>query len=163
MDDIWRDALHYNRWANLTLLESCSGLTEAQLGLTAPGTYGTIAATWLHLLGAEQRYLRRLTGAEPTISEKHDYPGIAGLKEHARRSGDALVEAAARLESDDTTQVDFDGQMVGMRKSLIVVQAIHHGNDHRTHICTILGSHAIPYADMDVWTYALALHRGVAV
>ena len=160
MDDIGRDALRYNKWANLQLLDTGAGLTEDQLQLTAPGTYGTIAATFMHLLGAEQRYLRRLVGAEPTLSEKNDFPGISALKEHARRSGDGLVAAAESLRSDDMTQVDFDGEMVNLTKSLIVVQAIHHGNDHRTHICTILGSHSIPFADIQVWSYMLALHRG---
>ena len=163
MDDIWRDALLYNRWANLKLLESCAGLTPAQLELTSPGTYGTIAATFAHIVGAEQRYLRRLAGTAPTFSEKDPFPGIAALQELAGRSGDGLLEAASHLESDDTTQVDFDGDMAQVRKSLIVVQAIHHGNDHRTHICTILGSHSVPFDDIQVWSYALELHRGAAV
>jgi uncharacterized damage-inducible protein DinB len=163
VDEIARETLQYNRWANLQLLESCAGLSDAQLQLTTPGTYGTIAATWVHLLGAEQRYLRRLTGAEPTLSEKNEFPGIAALKEHARHSGDGLVAAAEHLKPDDTTDVDFDGENVRLRKSLIVVQAIHHGNDHRTHICAVLGSHSIPFEDIQVWSYMLALHRGVAI
>ena len=163
MDAISTDALGYNRWANLQLLEECRDLTQAQMELTVPGTYGTIAATFMHLLGAEQRYLRRLTGAEPVLSEKDGFPGIAALMEHARRSGDALVEVARRLGPEDTTDVKFDSETIPMRKSLIVVQAIHHGNDHRTHICTILGSHSIPFEGIDVWTYTLALHRGAGV
>jgi len=163
MDDIWEDALRYNRWANVKLLDSCARLKPAQLELTSPGTYGTIAATFAHIVGAEQRYLRRLAGTTPTFSEKDPFPGIAALRELAGHSGDALLEAAGRLQPDDTTQVDFDGEMAQMRKSLIVVQAIHHGNDHRTHICTILGSHSVPFDDIQVWSYALELHKGAAV
>ena len=155
MDDIWRDTLLYHKWANLQLLDECARLSNEQLGLAAPGTYGTIADTWMHLLGAEQRYLRRLTGAEPTLSEKQPFPGITELKKHAIRSGDALVAGAAALKPEDTTDVDYDGHIVKLRLSLIVVQAIHHGNDHRTHICTILGSHSIPFQDIDVWGYGL--------
>ena len=33
---------------------------------------------------------------------------------------------------------------------------MHHGNDHRTHVCTILGHHGIEYGQMDVWGYGLA-------
>jgi hypothetical protein len=33
---------------------------------------------------------------------------------------------------------------------------MHHGNDHRTHVCTILGAHDISYGDMDVWAYGEA-------
>ncbi|HEX2681951.1 MAG TPA: DinB family protein [Candidatus Dormibacteraeota bacterium] len=162
MDDIWRDALAYNKWANLQLLDECAELTEAQLQLTAPGTYGSIAATFMHLLGAEQRYVKRLTGAEPVLAGKDEFPGILPLKEHARRSGDALLSAAANLQAGEVTEVDYDGEKIGLPKSMIVVQAIHHGNDHRTHICTILGHHSIKSLDIDVWTYGQALHRGTA-
>jgi uncharacterized damage-inducible protein DinB len=157
MDDIWRDALLYNKWANVELLEQCGGLTADQLELTAPGTYGTIAATWVHILVAEQRYLRRIAGIEPVLSYEDPFPGVDALKEHARRSGDALLEAAARLGPSDTTEVDYDGRKVALRKSLIVVQAIHHGNDHRTQIGTILLSHSLPLGDLDVWTYGVTV------
>jgi uncharacterized damage-inducible protein DinB len=158
MDDIWRDALLYNKWANLQVIDACGKLTADQMELTVPSTYGTIAANLMHILGAEQRYLRRLTGAEPTLSEKVPFPGLDALREHAIRSGDGLVEAAAGLHPDETTQVDFDGEMVGMRKSLIVVQAIHHGNDHRTQIGMILGQHSLPVPEIDVWSYEYARH-----
>lgn len=157
MDDIARDALLYNRWANLELLDQCAGLTEDQLQLSVPGTYGTVAAQWMHILAAEQRYVRRLSGAEAQLSEKQRFPGIAALTEHARRSGDALIAAAELLGSSDTTDADYDGRMVRLRKSLIVVQAIHHGNDHRTQIGTILLAHALPLQDIDVWHYGLTV------
>ena len=32
-------------------------------------------------------------------------------------------------------------------------QAMHHGNDHRTHICTILGQNDIAYGELDVWAF----------
>jgi hypothetical protein len=40
---------------------------------------------------------------------------------------------------------------------VLLIQALHHGNDHRTHVCTILGHHGIPYGDMDVWAYGEAI------
>ena len=36
---------------------------------------------------------------------------------------------------------------------VVIIQALHHGNDHRTHVCTILGHHDITYGEMDVWAY----------
>ena len=157
MDDIWRDALLYNKWANLELLDTCTRLSDAQLQLTVPGTYGTIAATWMHLLAAEQRYVRRLTGVEPALSEKHDFPGVEALKEHAARSGAALLAAASGLGPEDTTRADYDGNMVTLRQSLIVVQAIHHGNDHRTQIGGILETNSIEHPNIDVWMYGLTV------
>ena len=149
MSDVLVQALRYNKWANLTLLDVCSGLGEDQLQLASPGTYGSIAATWQHLLAAEQRYLRRLAGVEPQIAEKDPFPGIASLKAHAERSGEALIDAIGHFDPDGTSA----GGERRVKHWLVMTQAIHHGNDHRTHICSILGQNGIAYGDLDVWAF----------
>jgi uncharacterized damage-inducible protein DinB len=151
MSDVLVQALRYNRWANLTLLDVCSKLSDEQLELASPGTYGSIASTWQHLLAAEQRYLRRLAGVEPEISEKDAFPGIARLKDQAERSGDALIGAYGHFDPDGTSP----GGENRVKHWLVMVQAIHHGNDHRTHICTILGQNGISYGDLDVWAFGM--------
>jgi uncharacterized damage-inducible protein DinB len=150
------EAFRYNKWANLHLIDVCAELTDEQLALTAPGTYGTIAATWLHLLSAEQRYLRRLAGTKPAINEHDPAPSLAILRDHAVRSGDQLIEAARRITADDTVDEERDGTLMRLHLGVVLVQAMHHGNDHRTHLCTILGFYNIPYGDMDVWAYGQA-------
>ena len=158
MDELLIEAFRYNKWANLHLLDVCAKLSPEQLQLTAPGTYGTIAATFLHLVSAEQRYLRRLTpGTKLDINERDPMPpSLAKLREHAVRSGDQLIEAAGRIRPDDTIEEERDGQLMKLHLGVVLIQAMHHGNDHRTHICTILGAHDIPYGDMDVWAYGQA-------
>ena len=150
MSDVLVQALRYNRWANLQLLEVCGNLPQDKLELTSSGTYGTIAATWVHLLAAEQRYLKRLVGSEPRLSEKDDFPGIERLKEHAARSGDELIGAVGHFDPDATSEGRGEA---AVRHWLVMTQAIHHGNDHRTHICTILGQNDISYGDLDVWAF----------
>ena len=150
MSEVLVQALRYNRWANLRLLEVCGDLAEERLQLASSGTYGTIADTWLHLLAAEQRYLKRLVGFEPQLSEKDDFPGIATLKEHAGRSGDELIAAVGRFDPDATSAGRDE---FAVRHWVVMTQAIHHGNDHRTHICTILGQNDISYGDLDVWAF----------
>ena len=152
MSDVLVQALHYNRWATLHLLDVCTQLSDDQLQLSAEGTYGTIAATWQHLLAAEQRYLRRLVGFQPEITEKDDFPGLAKLREHAERSGEALISAVGRFDPDGTTP---DGDGGGVKQWLVMTQAIHHANDHRTQICTILGQNGISYGDLDVWAFGV--------
>ena len=147
------EAFRYNRWANLHLLDVCAKLSDEQLQLTSPGTYGTIAATWMHLLAAEQRYLRRFEASEPPLSESDEFPGMAALKEQASRTGDELIEAAGRITPDDVIDAKYGGEPLRLHLGVVIIQALHHGNDHRTHICTILGHHGIPYGDMDVWAY----------
>ena len=157
MGPLWIEAFRYHRWANLHLLEVCAGMPEEQLHLTAPGTYGTVAGTWLHLLSAEQRYLRRFGGSEPQLKESDGFPGIAVLKEHAAQTGDELIEAAGRIGPDDVSEGRYDNQPVRLHLGIVIIQALHHGNDHRTHICSILGHHQISYGDMDVWAYGDAI------
>jgi hypothetical protein len=150
---LWIEAFRYHKWANLHLLDICAELSPDQMNLTAPGTYGTIAGTWLHLLAAEQRYLRRLGGAEPHLNEREGFPGVAILREQASRSGDELIEAAARITPDDTFDAKYEGEATRIHLGIVIIQSLHHGNDHRTHICSILGHHQISYGDMDVWAY----------
>jgi len=156
MGPILIEAFRYNRWANLHLLDVCAGLSDDQLQLTAPGTYGTIAATFVHLVSAEQRYLRRFGIGEPRINERDAFPGLAILREHAARNGDELIEVAARIKPDEAIEEKRDRGVFRLELGVVLLQAMHHGNDHRTHVCTILGQHGIEYGDMDVWAYGQA-------
>jgi uncharacterized damage-inducible protein DinB len=157
LDDLWIEAFRYHRWANLHLLDVCAKLSDEQLQLTAPGTYGTIAATFHHLIGAEQRYLARLIGITPATHERNELPGIPALREVAASGGDHLIEAARRIKAGDVIETTFDAKRVKLPLGVVIIQALHHGNDHRTHVCTILGHHAIPYGDVDVWAYGDAI------
>ena len=165
MDELLIEAFRYNKWANVHLLDVCAKLSGEQLQLTAPGTYGTIAATFLHLFAAEQRYLRRLTpGSKPDFNERDAVaPSLAKLREHAIRSGDQLIEAASRITPEDTIEEERNGQLLRLHLGVVIIQALHHGNDHRTHICTILGHNGIGYGDMDVWAYGQATGGIVSV
>ena len=163
VESLWIETFRYHRWANLHLLDVCEKLTEEQLQLTAPGTYGAVATTWQHLLAAEQRYLKRLSGTEPEINEHDEFPGIAVLKGHAVRTGDQLIEAATRITLEDAIEAKFQDETFRLHLGVVIIQALHHGNDHRTHICTILGQHEIGYGDMDVWAYGEATGATVPI
>ena len=156
MGPVLVEAFRYNRWANLHLLDVCKGLSDGQLQLTTAGTYGTIAATLMHLVSAEQRYMKRFGAGEPLINERDAFPGVAALTEHAERSGDQLIEVASRIKPDAAIEEKRDGDAFRLELGVVLLQAMHHGNDHRTHICTVLGSHGIEYGGMDVWAYGQA-------
>ena len=97
MESLWIETFKYHQWANAHLVDQCSKLTEEQLQLTAPGTYGTIAKTWQHLVAAEQGYIMRLGGSQRLLSGDDPFPGMAKIAEHLSRSdGEGTVEATAR-------------------------------------------------------------------
>ncbi|HEV2034409.1 MAG TPA: DinB family protein [Candidatus Dormibacteraeota bacterium] len=157
MGPVLVEAFRYHRWASLHLLDVCAKLSDEQLQLSSPGTMGTIAATLTHLVAAEQRYLWRFDAEEPRLREKDGFPGIGVLREHAARSGDQLIEKVARLQDGIAGMAKLREGEREAPLAMILVQALHHGNDHRTHVCTILGQHDISYGDMDVWAYGEAI------
>ena len=96
MGPVLVEAFRYNKWANLHLLDVCAKLSDEQLELTSPGTYGTIAATWQHLVNSERRYLWRLGRDQGRFSVRHTFPGMAALRELAVATGDQLIAMARR-------------------------------------------------------------------
>lgn len=156
MGPLWVEMFRYNKWANLHLLGVCATLTREQLQLTSPGTYGTVSAIFMHIVGAEERYLARLGAGQPQLNEKSEFPGIPALIGHATRTADLLIAHAERVTPDDVIDATYANERYELHSGALLMQAIHHGNDHRTHICTILGSHGVDYGDMDVWAYAEA-------
>jgi hypothetical protein len=107
------------------------------------------------MVAAEQRYAARFTGATPAINEDDEFPGLAKLRELASESADQLISAAGNGKPG-VVEVDWPEGKFNLDLTVVIVQSLHHGNDHRTHICTILGQYDIPYGDMDLWAYGTA-------
>jgi len=49
--------MRHDVWATGMLLDHCRSLTQEQLQLTAPGTYGSIQKTFAHIVRANEGYL----------------------------------------------------------------------------------------------------------
>ena len=155
------EAFRYNRWANLLLLDRCAELTDKQLAFTSAGTYGSIADTLRHLVDAERWYLWLVRGAEGSFRRRNKFPGIASLRAVSAETGAALIALAPKIKDSDVLVFKERRWVERIHKSIIVTQAIHHGNDHRTHVCSILGDHRMNIPDMDVWAYGRASRRSV--
>ena len=83
--------LRYNRWANLALLDACSGLSDEQLVSGLPGAYGTVYDTFVHIIRAEAGYCRTLTKvrlAPPFAWDSR--PALAAMRPYAEQVGSAL-------------------------------------------------------------------------
>ena len=64
------DPLRHNSWATREFLAFCRDFSPEQLQATSEGTYGSILATFQHIIGAEGRYRYRLSGEEPEWRRK---------------------------------------------------------------------------------------------
>ena len=150
------DALfRHHAWATRRLIDHCAALPGDRLRATVPGTYGTIEATLVHLVAADQRYLEDMDGQAPGIrvSERggQSLAEVRGAAELQAARWMALVRRAPEL---DVVRPAYDEDPDSEHaEDLLFLQAIHHGNDHRTHVCTILGAHGLDVPDLSGWTY----------
>lgn len=74
----------------------------------------------------------------------------AGAEAQAAR-WNALVDRAPELEV--TVPARGHWPDTPHAEVLLFLQAIHHGNDHRTQICTILGADGLEVPELDGWAY----------
>jgi uncharacterized damage-inducible protein DinB len=147
--------LRHNTWANVTLLEFCRGLDPARLEQAAAGTYGTLYGTLQHLVGAEQWYVQLLTG---------ELMGRHRIRRGERHALDDLIATAkatgARVlpvvETDDVSRRIEMNEGRRSTAGVILAQLIHHGNEHRTQVTTILGANGIEPPPISAWGYGRA-------
>jgi uncharacterized damage-inducible protein DinB len=149
MDNALLDLLRHKNWATLKLIEFCQQLGQDDLEATIPGTYGTLIATLNHAVHSDADYLRMVEGApEPTFPNE----SLQQLLDRMRGLGPRWEAAAAVGDLHDREITLEDGYR--MRGSVPIAQSIHHADDHRTQVLSILGArgHAVP--DLDVWAWA---------
>ena len=144
----------HNRWANLRLLESCSGLTEEQMDATILGTYGSIRDTLQHIVSAERSYFSRISTGQPFRRPK-DLPPMTILEmtEIVQQSGAGLIEWAPKVQAGDTVQVDWDNSPLDVPKTVILTQVINHATEHRAQVMTIMTQLGIQPPELDAWSY----------
>lgn len=158
MSDLITSFYRQNEWANLELIEQCRPLTDEQLDSTVEGTFGTIRDTWEHIVRAEGAYARQL-GVEPTtyLERGAGWPGWDGLIAAVKAAADALIEAA-KQDSEATIRVGSE-EKYDVEASVVMIQAFHHGTDHRSQINTILTSLGFSPPEPSAWEWAEATNR----
>ncbi|HEV2074299.1 MAG TPA: DinB family protein [Thermomicrobiales bacterium] len=153
MESILVKLFEHNQWANLRAVDASVHLTDAQLDATVQGTAGTVRDTMMHIAGAEQRYVMRLSGRQPTYGERDGWPGVDTLRQAFNESGRALIELAGRADPDEVLEGEYQGQPYKLPVSTIYVQAINHATEHRSQIATILTQHGIEPPDFSGWAW----------
>lgn len=155
-DTVGVEVFRFNNWANETLIEYCGQLDDTQLQATLPGTRGSLMDTLVHIVAAQERYADGLGRPRRTgrVHESLGWPGIEDLRASCRESGTALLAAAAEEDPAREFRRLYQEREVVIRADTVLIQAIHHGNDHRTQICSILGSLGLEPPEITGWGYA---------
>lgn len=150
-----RDAFSHHVWATLRLLDACGRLDKDQLETAVEGTYGSIIETMRHLVGADAAYLFVLTGGQrPSIDASGlSIPELRAVMEH---NGEAWASLPVREMDPDLVLVRHreDGSESHAPAGIRLAQALHHGTDHRSQVCTVLTTIGVDPPAIDVWDFA---------
>lgn len=152
---VLEDAFAHHAWATLEVLDACARLQPHGLDATAPGTYGSIIETLRHIVGADASYLYALTGGRVPSGDGSPMD-LAGLREATQRHREAWTSLLARdLDPDEiVVRRRDDGSEGHAPLGIRLAQALHHGSDHRSQVCTILTTLGVEPPAIDVWDYA---------
>jgi uncharacterized damage-inducible protein DinB len=148
-------AFDHHAWATLRLLDACQGLTDVQLGTSVPGTYGSIIDTMRHLVGGDASYLNLLTdGRVATIADEG--MGIGELRTAMEGIGEDWRALLAEDPDPERIVVRHrdDGSEGRAPMHVRLAQAVHHGTDHRSQVCTALTLLGVEPPEIDVWAFA---------
>jgi uncharacterized damage-inducible protein DinB len=152
--DALRALFRHHAWATLELIDHCASLSPERIEETAPGTYGTIRATLAHLVAADGRYLTRLGEPPPSPVRERDDPTLAEARAaFVAQVGRWQAVLAPGRQLDVTLPADGSWPELEHAEDLLISQAIHHGNDHRTQVGTILGALGLSTPDLDCWRF----------
>jgi uncharacterized damage-inducible protein DinB len=158
------DAFGHHVWATLRLMDVCLPLSSEQLAVVVPGTYGSILETMRHIVGADSSYLFSITGGRtPLIDE--DRMDLRELRAAMERNGAAWSGVLAQDPDPDAVFVRRreDGSETHAPVGIRLAQALHHGTDHRSQICTVLTTLGVEPPAIDVWDFGEQNGRVVEV
>jgi uncharacterized damage-inducible protein DinB len=151
------DAFAHHVWATLRLIDTCLALSPEQLETRVPGTYGSIIDTMRHLVGGDSWYLFDMTG-DPARRIEADQMDLRALRTAMERDGTAWVQL---LDEDPDPEVvlkevdESDGYERDAPVGIRLAQALHHGTDHRSQICTVLTAIGVQPPSIDVWDFGV--------
>lgn len=145
----------HNTWANVVLIDFLAGLDDEQLELTGLGVYGNSRDTMVHLITSEASYLSRIPGSQVALPWERGsvFPGWPRLREVAEHCGGAFLRVSRETKGDPVIRGEYQGDSFTLPTSFFFVQAINHSTEHRSHIRTVLSTHAISPPEISGWAW----------
>ena len=148
------DAFAHHVWATVRLLDVCLELGPEQLETAVPGTYGSIVDTMRHLVGADSSYLFVTTRGrtQPIDEDRMDLPALRAEMETHGEAWASLLDQGPDPDEVLERHRD-DGSETHAPMGIRLAQALHHGTDHRSQICTALTTLGVEPPGIDVWDF----------
>jgi uncharacterized damage-inducible protein DinB len=156
-------AFAHHIWATLRVIDACLDLGAEELETSVPGTRGPILETLRHIVGGDADYLFSLTGDRAYYVDA-ERMSLTEARVVMERNGSGWAELiAGPLDPDAVVrEVDkTDGYQRWAPVAFRLAQALHHGTDHRSQICTALTTLGVEPPGIDLWKFGLDVGRVV--
>ncbi|HET6315947.1 MAG TPA: hypothetical protein VFG86_05790, partial [Chloroflexota bacterium] len=101
-----------------------------------------------HLLRSDEGYFRGVTG-----EDLGDFPNEAGLGALAERFRALAKRWESVMQDPSLPERDIDRRWDVSKGAVVLAQSIHHADDHRTQVLSILGSRGLEVPELDLWAY----------
>jgi len=154
-------AFAHHVWATSRVIDACLGLTVEEVETSVLGTRGPVLETLRHVVLSDAEELFFLTG-DVAFDIDDEQVSLAEARVIMERNGSGWAEYISRsLDPDamvhevDTTDGFQRWAPVGFR----LAQALHHGTDHRSQVCTALTTLGVEPPAVDVYTVGLDTGR----
>ena len=160
--DVLRAMFGHHVWATTRLIDALERLDPVHLDARIEGTYGSTMQTLTHLVDADERYLQRLTTPVLASGAGGGIRPLADVRKEIQDHGDRWAEMLDALDRGDLHAAVIgksDYPDTDPAEGMLLVQAIQHGNDHRTQICSTLGALGLDVPDLDGWVYCASERR----
>jgi len=143
--------IRYNGWANERILEQAVKILPERPEYT--GQYGLLADELLHLLHAQDYWMRRWTGRSVNTTEN---PSRTELIGEFARSQSALETFVAGLD-EDALKATFVQETDGKNAPLgdFIAHLVGHGTYHRGGIAILLTNAGASPGDIDLYDFIL--------
>ena len=159
------DAFRHHVWATLRLIDACLLVSPAQLRTAVPGTYGSILQTMRHLDEDDAWHLFTMTADRATLIDESQM-GLTELRAAMERNGAAWSRLLGEHLDPDAVlrEVDEgDGYQRDAPLGIRLAEALHHGTEHRSQICTALTVLSVKPPSIDAWSFGVEDGRIVEV
>jgi uncharacterized damage-inducible protein DinB len=156
-------AFAHHVWATLRVIDACLELSAEALETNAPGTRGPILETLRHVVGGDAEDLFFLNG-DRTYFVDAGRMSVAETRVVMERNGPGWAEFVSRsLDPDAVVREvdDADGFQRWAPIGFRLAQALHHGSDHRSQICTALTTLGVEPPGIDVYDFGRETGRVV--
>jgi uncharacterized damage-inducible protein DinB len=154
-------AFAHNVWATSRVIDACLGLSVEELETSVIGTRGPLLETLRHLVHSDAEELFFLTG-NVTSDIDEEQVSLAEARVIVERNGSGWAEYISRSLDADAMVLEVDrtdGYQRWAPVGFRLAQALHHGTDHRSQVCTALTTLGVEPPAIDVYHFGLDTGR----